>query len=229
MPLSYKFITSKNYPENKTMRVKLIVTTLCVLLMAAYAQATVPDFGNDGLKGLTETQIKQIADGKIVVTTSDPTEDESTKARSSLITAVMIFEKPPEQVYDLLYRSEDQIKFLPEIKDIKIINKGETQNNIEFKTRVAVFSFVYRVIHNFDKNNLYMYWNMDKSFKNDLQDLRGFWKFYPYPGGKTLARYGSNVSVKGVPEWVENIFKKSGVKDALTNVKKYIDTGWTCR
>ncbi len=211
------------------MKVKVIVTMLFVFLMAAYVQAAVPDFGSDGLKGLTESQIKEITSGKIIVTTSEPTEDEVTKARSSLITAVMIFEKPPEVVYDLLYRSEDQIKFLPEIKDVKVISKEETKNDIEFKTRAAIFTFVYRVIHNFDKNNLYMYWAMDKSFKNDLQDLRGFWKFYPYPGGKTLARYGSNVSIKGVPEWVENIFKKTGVKNALTNVKKYIDTGWTYR
>jgi ribosome-associated toxin RatA of RatAB toxin-antitoxin module len=211
------------------MKVKLIVTMLCVLLMAAYVQAAVPDFGSDGLKGLTEAQVKEITGGKIIVSTSEPTEDEATKARSSLITAVMIFEKPPEQVFDLLYRSEDQIKFLPEIKDVKVISKTDKDNNIEFKTRAAVFTFVYRVIHKFDKNNLYMDWAIDKNFKNDLQDLRGFWKFYPYPGGKTLARYGSNVSIKGVPEWVENIFKKTGVKDALKNVKKYIDTGWTYR
>lgn len=211
------------------MKLKVLVTMLCVFLMVAYAQATVPDFGNDGLKGLTEKQIKDITDNKIVVTTSEPTVDETTGARTSLITAVMIFNKPPEQVFDTLYRSEDQIKFLPEIKDVKVINKTEKDNNIEFKTRAAVFTFVYRVIHKFDKNNLYMDWAMDKSFKNDLQDLRGFWKFYSYPGGKTLARYGSNVSVKGVPEWVENIFKATGVKDALKNVKKHIDTGWTCR
>jgi ribosome-associated toxin RatA of RatAB toxin-antitoxin module len=211
------------------MKFKVIITMLCVFLMVGFAQATVHDFGNDGLKGLTDKQIKEITDNKVVVTTSEPTVDETTGARTSLITAVMIFNKPPEQVFDLLYRSEDQIKFLPEIKDVKVISKTEKDNNIEFKTRAAVFTFVYRVIHKFDKNNLYMDWVMDKNFKNDLQDLRGFWKFYPYPGGKTLARYGSNVSVKGVPEWVENIFKATGVKDALKNVKKYIDTGWTYR
>jgi ribosome-associated toxin RatA of RatAB toxin-antitoxin module len=211
------------------MKCKVLFAMFFVFLLVSYAGATVPNFGNDGLQGLTDAQIKEISSGKIIVTTSEPTEDEVTKARSSLITAVMIFEKSPEQVFDLLYRSEDQIKFLPEIKDVKVISKTDKDNNIEFKTRAAVFTFVYRVIHKFDKNNLYMDWAIDKNFKNDLQDLRGFWKFYPYPGGKTLARYGSNVSIKGVPEWVENIFKATGVKNALKNVKKYIDTGWTYR
>jgi len=213
----------------KAMKCKVLFAMFFVFLMVSYAGATVPNFGNDGLQGLTDAQIKDIQAGKIVVSTSDSVLDEKTQAKSSLITAAMIFDKPPEVVYDLLYRSEDQIKFLKEIKEVKVINKTETQNNIEFTTKAAVFTFVYRVIHNFDKNNLYMYWNIDRSFKNDLTDLRGFWKFYPYPGGKTLARYGSDVSIKGVPTWVENIFKASGVKDALKNVKKYIDTGWTYR
>ena len=211
------------------MKFKVFITMFFVFLMINYAVAAVPDFGNDGLKGISESQMKEITDGKIIVNTSDDTIDETTQAKSSLITAVLIFNKPPEEVFNLLYRSEDQIKFLEELKDVKVISRTDTQNDIEFKTRAAVFTFVYRVIHHFDKNNLYMYWAMDKSFKNDLQDLRGFWKFYPYPGGKTLARYGSNVSIKGVPDWVENIFKKSGVKNALTNVKKYVDTGWTYR
>ena len=210
-------------------RMMVLATMACVLPMAANAHAAAPDFGSDGLKGLSESQIKEITGGKVIAATSEPSEDEATKSRSSLITAVMIFEMPPERVYELLYRSEDQIKFLPEIKEVKVISRSETQNNIEFKTRAAVFTFVYRVIHHFDKSSLYIHWAMDRSFKNDLEDLRGFWKLYPYPGGKTLARYGSSVSIKGVPEWVENMFKKSGVKSALANTKKYIDTGWTCR
>jgi hypothetical protein len=209
------------------MKCKVLIAIFFIFLMVNYVEAAVPYFGDDGLQGLSESQIKDISAGKIILSTSDSVIDETTQAKSSIITAVMIFDKPPEEVYNLLYRSEDQIKFLKEITDIKIINKGETQNNIEFKTRAAIFTFVYRVIHSFDKQNLYIHWIMDKNFKNDLTDLRGYWKFYSYPGGKTLARYGSNVSVKNVPTWVENIFKKTGVANALKNVKKYVDTGWT--
>ena len=171
------------------MKCKVLIAMFFVFLMVSYVQAAVPNFGNDGLQGLTESQIKEITDGKIIVTTSEPTEDEVTKARNSLITAVMIFEKPPEQVYELLYRSEDQIKFLPEIKDVKVINKSETQNNIEFKTRAAVFTFVYRVIHNFDKNNLvtpscdsldsYLSsWFRSFSNENILREVPYFYKIY---------------------------------------------------
>jgi len=66
---------------------------------------------------------------------------------------------------------------------------------------------------------------MDKSFNNDLADLQGFWKLYPYPGGRTLVQYGSNVSIKNVPDWIENMFKKKGVEKSLNCVKKYVNTG----
>lgn len=208
------------------MKFKVLTAIILILLTTNYAQA-IPDFGNDGQKGLSEGQMKELLEGKIIVSTSDTVIDETTKAKSSLITAAMILNKPPEETFNLLYHTEDQIKFLEEIKDLKIIRKGETQDDIEFKLRAAIFTLVYRVIHNFDRKNLYMYWSLDKDFKNDLEDLRGFWKLYPYPGNRTLVRYGSNVSLKNVPTWVENFFKKSGVRNALTNVKKHIDTGWT--
>lgn len=210
------------------MKLKVLIAIMLIFLTANYAQA-IPDFGDDGLKGLSDSQIKELLEGKIIVSTSDTALDETTQVKSSLITAIMILNKPPEETYNLLYHTEDQIKFLEEIKDIKIIRKGETQDDIEFKLRAAIFTLVYRVIHNFDRGNLYMYWSLDKNFKNDLEDLHGFWKLYPYPGSKTLVRYGSNVSLKNVPTWVENIFKKSGVRNALKNVKKHIDTGWTLR
>jgi len=70
---------------------------------------------------------------------------------------------------------------------------------------------------------------MDKSFNNDLADLQGFWKLYSYPGGETLVRHGSNVSIKNVPDWIENMFKKKGVEKSLNCVKKYVNKGWTLK
>jgi len=66
---------------------------------------------------------------------------------------------------------------------------------------------------------------LDPDYNNDLNGLEGFWRLYPYGEGKTLARYGSNISVKYVPGWIESVFKKRGVKKALLSVKKYIDSG----
>lgn len=215
--------------EIDAMKYKIFAVITFVFLMVSYGQAAVHNFGDDGLKGLSESQIKDLSEGKIIFSTSDSVNNESKEAKSSIITATLLLDKPPEEIYNILYHTEDQIKYLEEIKEIKIIRKNEVQDNIEFKLKILMISLVYRVIHNFDKKNLYIHWTMDKNFNNDLQSLQGFWKLYPYPGGKTLARYGSNVSVKNVPDWLENMFKKKGVEKSLNCVKKYVNTGWTLK
>ena len=157
------------------------------------------------------------------------TTDTKGKQASTLVEAAVVFDKPPEYVWELLYRTEDQVKFLEEVDEVKVLDKQELQDELELKLRILFITIVYRVIHHFDKEHLYIYWGLDPSFENDLLDLHGFWKLYPYEEGKTLARYGSDVSIKSVPRWVESLFKRHGVKKSLIAVRKYVDSGGTYR
>jgi len=202
------------------------VLMLFFLMMSLGAgTAAAPDFGADGLKGLSPEQVKGLAAGEIIFST----DDSGTETREALVQAAIVFDKTPKEVWNLLYHTEDQIKYLEEIDELKIISKEKLKDCIEFKLKFAWISVVYRVIHRFEAENLYYYWTMDRSFKNDLQDLRGFWRLYSYGNGKTLARYGSNVSVKNVPSFIEAMFKKNGVRKALTAVRNYINSGGTWR
>ena len=185
--------------------------------------AGMPDFGPDGLSGLTEEQRQNLDKGKIVFSTTDT----GAQGQNALIEAAVVFNVPLQETWRLLSKTEDQIKYLKEIYELNIIKTGSALNIQEFKLKIAFLDIVYRVIHRFDEANQYIYWSMDPSFDNDLEDLRGFWRFYPYGQGKCLARYGSNVSIRNIPSWIEAIFKKSGVKKSLLAVKKYVDSGGT--
>jgi hypothetical protein len=75
-----------------------------------------------------------------------------------------------------------------------------------------------------------IYWTLDPGYpENDLNDLTGYWQLYPYGDGKTLARYGSYISFKSIPQFIENRYLKSSIKDALDSVKKYVDSYGTYR
>jgi hypothetical protein len=192
-------------------------------LVSRLCLAAAPDFGPDGLKGLNTSQVQKLAKGEIVFTFTDST----TQAHSGLIEAAVIFNQTPEKTWNLLYRTEDQAKYLKELEEAKVIAKSPLQDTIEFRVKAAFLTFIYRVNHTFDKQGLNFFWGLDPSFKNDLIDLRGFWRFYPYGQGKTLARYGSTVSLKNVPGFIEDMFKKSGVARSLASVKKYVDSDGT--
>lgn len=187
--------------------------------------ASMPDFGPDGMAGLSEAQKLEIARGKPVFTLTGTSPDE----QSGLIEAAIVFEQTSEKTWNLFYRTEDQYKYLKELEMSRVITKGQLEDKIEFRVRALFITQTFRVIHHFDKPDYYFYWGLDPDFRNDLADLRGFYRFYPYGQGRTLARYGSNVSVKNVPKFIENIFKKSGVSKSLVSVKKYIDSGGTYR
>ncbi len=193
---------------------------LCMTMLSA-----LPDFGNDGLSGLSEAQKKDLDAGKIVFATIGSI----SQSESELIYAAIIFNKPIEEVWRLISKTEDQILYLRSIDDLKIIRKGGTSDNIQFTVSAGPFSKTYRVIHRFSPEKMGFEWNLDPTFNNDLQKLRGFWRFYRFGNGRTLARYGSNVSLRGVPTWVESLFKKRGITDALNQVKKYVDSGGTWR
>ncbi len=207
---------------------RIIFLFLSLILIPALTFASLPDFGTDGLKGLSEKQLKKINKGKILFSTKDKSAGEDGK-KQSLIEAVLVFDKPVNETWELLAKTEDQIKYLKEIKEVNVIDQNALENINEFKLKAVFFTLIYRVHHEFDKSNNYFHWTLDPNFKNDLADLKGFWKFYPYGENKTLVRYGSNVSLKKVPDWVEALFKKGGVKKSLKCVKKYVDSGGTWR
>jgi hypothetical protein len=202
-----------------------LIPMLLLLLVAPASADEARDFGPDGTKGLSTEQQGDLADGKIVFSTTDT----KGKGKSALIEAAGVFDKPPEYVWELLYRTEDQVKFLDEVDEIEIVKKEALQDNLELKLEIIFLTVVYRVIHHFDEDDLHIYWGLDPSFENDLLDLRGFWKLHPYGEGRTLARYGSHVSINNVPGWVEALFKRRGVKKSLIAVRKYVNSGGTYR
>ncbi|PKL74108.1 MAG: hypothetical protein CVV27_22185 [Candidatus Melainabacteria bacterium HGW-Melainabacteria-1] len=206
---------------------KHIAIIIALILLCAGVLIALPEFGAEGLNGLSADQKKQLEAGKTVFSTVGSV----AKSDSELIYAAIVFNKPIEETWRLISKTEDQIRYLSDIDDLKIIRKSGATDNIEFTVSAGPFSKTYRVIHRFSPDKMGFEWGLDPSFDNDLQKLTGFWRFYRFGDGKTLARYGSNVSIRGVPSWVESMFKKKGISQALGQVKKYVDSGgtWNCR
>jgi len=202
------------------MKKLLLIFLLVGIFFSAYGLSA-NKFGKDGLTGLSKEQIKKLDKGEFIFLTKG-------SSKNALVQAVIVFNKSPEVTWNLLAKSEDQVKFLKELKTTKVIYKKPNENDVEFLVKVAFIKKLYRVIHKFDKNKLYMHWALDSSFKkNDVEALKGYWKFYPYKNGKTLARYGTLFTLKGVPDWIQNLFKKNGVQKSLRAIRKYVNSGGT--
>ena len=182
--------------------------------------AAVSDFGPNGLKDLDGQQIQRLVNGEIVFSFTKLT----TQEHSGLIEAAVIFNQTPEQTWNLLHRAEDQVKYLKEIKGAKVISRNFLRDTIEFRAKFAFMTFICRVNLTFDKEGLNFCWRLDTKHDSDCLELNGFWRFYPYGQGKTLARYGFAVSLKYIPIFIEDMVKKSMIARSLASVKKYVDS-----
>ncbi|MDD8021305.1 MAG: SRPBCC family protein [Acidobacteriota bacterium] len=180
----------------------------------------IPDFGPDGLKGLTEDQLWMVKADKIVLTASP----EVTPDGHSVIAAAVRFRVPVEQVWQILSATERQIEYLDEIKRLKLVEQGEGFNRMEFEVKTAGQNLRYTVIHHFMPDKYYFWWELDEKAPHDLKALSGFWRLYPDGKNRTIGRYGSRV-VPGfpLPGFIRTSIFKNGVHSSLEKVKAYVE------
>ncbi len=203
---------------------KKAILAMISLAVIGISFDTMPDFGHDGLKGLDNAQKVILSSGESVLTKTIS----RSGVKRALIEVAVVFNQPIDEVWKLLSNTENQIKYIEELKDLKIIKKAPVEDNIEFMLEFFYIDITYRVIHKFDHANYYYHWGLDPNFDNSIQDLRGFYRFYPYGEGKTLARYGTRVSVvKLIPRFIEDFLIKKNLPKALASMKKYVDSGGT--
>jgi hypothetical protein len=181
--------------------------------------AAMPDFGPDGRGGLDAGQIQQLEQGRIVFTVSGVAD-----RRSELIEAAFLLDKPPSEVWELLYRTEDQYLYLRETESSKVVYKSPARDLIEYRVRVFLVGTTFRLEHLYNWKALYMHWDLAPDFDSGLKDFKGFWRLYPYKDGRTLARYGNRVSPSGIPQIVMDLFRKGGIVRALEAVRLYVES-----
>jgi uncharacterized protein YndB with AHSA1/START domain len=212
---------------------KMFQKTAVILCFAALGSAAVvrgqesmPDFGPDGLAGLSAKQRTELARGGIVL----PEGAVKTTRGSSLIEAAFIIDRPPGEVWRLLSRTELQTSYVPEVRSARIVWEAGEQNGLELTVRVMGRTVVYRTIQDFDRPRLYFHWVLDPEFRSDLKELAGFWRFYDHDDGRTLARYGSVVKPRfPVPGFIRVAIAKGHVRSDLESVRKYVESGGTWR
>lgn len=181
---------------------------------------SIPYFGPDGLKGLTEEQRKKILSGEVVLVSSH----EGAPEGKSIISAALVFEVQVERAWAILSTPELQAEYLEEIEELKTVEQGPGFNRMFFLVKVMGQKVRYTVIHHFWPDQFYLWWELDRSEPHDLKELYGFWKLFRYDERRTVARYGTFVSPAfPVPAFLRNWLSRSNVRHSLATVKKYVE------
>ncbi|MDI6698693.1 MAG: hypothetical protein QME85_07135 [Candidatus Saccharicenans sp.] len=181
---------------------------------------TGPDFGPDGLKGLTGEQRKKLLSGELLVFSSH----EERPGGQTVISAALIFEVPIASAWSVLSATERQKDYVEEIEDLRLVEQGVDHNRMFFLVKIMGREVRYTVIHRFEPEVFYFWWELDRSRPHDVKELFGYWRLYRIDDGRTLARYGSRVVPDfPVPGFIRNWLAKSNVRSSLLKVKKYVE------
>jgi uncharacterized protein YndB with AHSA1/START domain len=192
-----------------------------LILRADQPLELLPDFGPDGLGGLSWEEKELLLTEEIVV----PREPTILSDGKTVIAAAVIINQPVETVWRILSQPERQADYLKEIKKSRLVKEEGEEKWVYFEVDIYGFSIHYTVRHYLYPQLKSLAWELDPEAENDLSYLLGFWRLYPWSEGKTLARYGSQVVPKfRLARAIIQYLYRSRVKSSLLAVKKYLES-----
>jgi hypothetical protein len=171
------------------------------------------------LDGQPEDVVEELMDEHLVLMKTDA-------ADKGLVEALVLFAKPPEEVWLLLIQRERQREYRPELTSVEIVAQDESSLVEEQHLKIAFLKVGYRLNDRFDPATRTLTFELDPSFESQLEHVSGYWELHALDGGRTLARFGTRVNVnKAVPGFLQNGITRKNVPDTLDNTRQWIDSG----
>jgi len=196
---------------------------LLVLLITIPALARVPTIDDpEAFQGLSPEQIQAVKAGEVVILHKD---QDSKGDTQRFIQSAILFNQPIDVVWQLLHQTEKQDEYLPRLYKCELVERQANWDKIDFFIKVLFVNIDYRVKHNFDDENYYMFWALDPDYPNDLKHLEGYYRLYKVDENHTLARYGTIFVLSGlIPKSIQEILTRQDLPVSLDAVKKRIDS-----
>ena len=146
------------------------------------------------------------------------------------VEALVLFSQPPERVWALLIQRDRQTEYRPEITSLSIIENGGERVVEEQHLKIAFLDVAYRLECRVDNDTRTLSWTLDPSFESTLEHVSGYWELHALDGGRTLARFGTKVSVSpAVPGFLQNGITRKNVPESLENTRQWVDSNGSWR
>jgi hypothetical protein len=141
------------------------------------------------------------------------------------VEALVLFAQPVETVWMLLLERERQREYRPELTEIEVVERDATSLLEEQHLKIAFLSVAYRLRDRIDPATHTITWELDPSFESTLQHVSGYWELFALDTARTLARFGTKVSVSpAVPGFLQNGITRKNVPETLENTRQWVDS-----
>ena len=206
---------------------RVCAAVLTALLLQQFATTARPALPPEPSKSTTaqvilaaqpERRRKQLMEERLVLLPSDG-------LSKGQVEALVLFSQPPDKVWKMLLLRERQREYRPELTSIRVVERKERELIEEQHLTIAFLSVAYRLRNRFDPGTRILTWELDPSFESTLPHISGYWELHAFTGNRTLARFGTKVSVSSaVPSFLENAITRKNVPESLENTRRWVDS-----
>lgn len=141
------------------------------------------------------------------------------------VEALVVFERPADRVWELLLARERQREYRPELTELSVLEQSGDGVVEEQHLKIAFLSVSYRLRDRFDADTRTITWQLDPDFESTLEHVSGYWELHPLDAERTLARFGTKVSVSAaVPGFLQNGITRKNVPESLENTRQWVDS-----
>jgi hypothetical protein len=146
------------------------------------------------------------------------------------IRAVAIFHQPKKRVFELMAAPDQQSLFMPHVESSNPAQRPANGQLTDFTLKVMLSHFRFHTMHWFYPETSRLEWWLDTSQKNDIAAQEGYWQLFELTPDTTVGEYGTKIDTGiHVPRWLQNVFARGDIPDALTAFRKYMDSNGTWR
>jgi ribosome-associated toxin RatA of RatAB toxin-antitoxin module len=141
------------------------------------------------------------------------------------VEALVLFEQPADRVWELLRARDRQREYRPELTSLAVVEQSEEGVIEEQHLKIAFLAVAYRLRNRFDAGTRTITWQLDPSFESTLEHVSGYWELHPLDAQRTLARFGTKVSVSAaVPGFLQNGITRKNVPDSLESTRQWVNS-----
>jgi ribosome-associated toxin RatA of RatAB toxin-antitoxin module len=200
-----------------------MLTTLAVLASLALSAEMPPAAKEAGLAPAEWTKLEK---GEVVSKTETfktPEGKDGGKGR-----AWVIIKAPPEACFATLHKYEDIPKYMPRVKKVSFLERGEKEMRVTQEIKVAFTTVRYTLLTSWDAPKKEMHWKLDHSVKSDIAETTGGWRFLPYGEGQTFLDYDIVADTgSSIPRAIADYFTQRDLPAVLNNFKQRVESGGT--
>jgi hypothetical protein len=145
--------------------------------------------------------------------------------RGGIISAYVIFDEPPGDVFELLAQSTRQTEFRPELTSIETIEMGPNGPIDEHRLKILFRRYEFRLQYRVHPQQRHIDWVLDERFDNDLAYVSGSWDLYEMSDGRTLGRSGTQIDVgPAVPAFLQDWITRKNLPQTMERVRLWVES-----